>query len=60
MMFEVLTLSKEKTILKVLQMKEPNRCEKKVFSIPLVHVSDSIDELRQLSTPIVMLSKFSS
>ena len=28
MMFEVLNLSKEKTILKVLRMKKPNHCEK--------------------------------
>ena len=57
-MFEVLNLSKEKTILKVFRMKKPNRSEK-IFRIPLVHVSDSMDVLRQLSIIIVMLLQFS-
>ena len=48
MMTEVLNLSKEKTTLKVFRMKsKPNHC-KKEFSIPLEHVSDSMDEFRQL------------
>ena len=60
MMFEVLNLFKEMTILKVLRMKKTtNRCEKK-SSIQLVHVFDSMDELRQLSMITVMLIKFSS
>ena len=50
MMFEVLNLSKDKTILKVLRMKKkPNRCKKKL----VLHVSDSMDELSQLSIIIV-------
>ena len=59
MMFEVLNLSNEKAILKLFRMKKkPNRCEKN--SIPLEHISDSMDELIQLSIIIVMLIKFSS
>ena len=58
MMPEVLNLSDEKTIIKVLQIKKPTAVKK--TSIPLVHVSDSMDKLRQLSIIIVKLIKFSS
>ena len=47
MMFEVLILSKETTILNVLRCKKKtNQCENNIFGIPLLHVSDPMDELR--------------
>ena len=59
-MFEVLNLSKEQTSLKVLRMKKKPTTVKKIFSTPLVHVADSMHELRLLSKIIVLLNKFSS
>ena len=50
-MFALLNSSKEKTVLKVFFAKE-NKTQllrKGLFSIPLVHISNSMDEFRQFS-----------
>ena len=63
MIIDVLNISKEKTTIKVLRMKKNQTksiASEKKNSLSLVHVSDSMDELRQLSIKIVMLIKFSS
>ena len=55
MVFPVLKSSKEKPILKIMLMKtKPNR-KQFYLPYPLVHISDSMDEPRQLSTRNVVV-----
>ena len=58
-MFEVLNLSLKKVYSKGIANEKSPTAVKKI-SIPLVHVSDSMDELRQLSIIMVMIINFSS
>ena len=48
-MFALLNSSKEKTILKILLLDKNPTAAKIFFMIPLVHISKSMDEFRQLS-----------
>ena len=49
-MFALLNSSKKKIIPILLLLKKENpTAEKKLFSIPLVDISNSVDEFRQLS-----------